>query len=301
MKVIDMDIRDLRYFLKTAELQHVGKSAEELHITQPALSKAILRLEQFYETQLFERVGRGIRLTEAGELLYQRSLSIDYNLREIQQEIKAFGKGISGLVRIGTAASVATFIMPDVLRILQEKLPDVRLDLRVGMNDILRNALQKGEIDLAIGPLQGYETNLVSIPIFDDTAVVAARSGHPLAEKKDVSLENMSHFGWILSSRSVATRQWLENIFRSNNLPPPNVIVSTNLIASTPRILAETDLLSFMSILNITRNTRGEKLVQIKNPHTNMKRTFGIIHNANAFLSPASRALIRILENMSTL
>jgi DNA-binding transcriptional LysR family regulator len=88
-----MDIPDIRYFLKVAEHCHLGRAAEELHVSQPALSKCISRLEASYGVQLFDRAGRGITLTEAGMRLRDRYLLLAQDLKDIQRDVSTYRSG----------------------------------------------------------------------------------------------------------------------------------------------------------------------------------------------------------------
>ncbi|NLS06864.1 LysR family transcriptional regulator [Rhizobium sp. P32RR-XVIII] len=288
-----MDIRDIRYFLKVAEYCHLGRAAEELHISQPALSKCISRLEQSYGVQLFDRVGRRIALTESGQLLRERYQLLQQDLQEIQREVSSYRSGIAGVVRVGCAASIASFVLPDVCRSMQEKAPDLRLQIRVAMDDVLQEALRAGAIDITISPHRTDEPDdaIVSNRLLSDTVVVVARRGHPLAGRQS-SLREMSEFGWVLPTPSVSTRQWLDAVFVKAGLPQPETIISASPLVAAPAITVKTDLLSFMS----RRNLQVGEIEEVENAATTLHRFFDIAHRARSFMSPAARYLIALLE-----
>lgn len=293
--VMNLQVRDLMYFAKVAELGHLGRAAEALHVTQPALSKCIDRLEQNYGAALFERSGRGIRLTDAGRLLQERVRLVERTLDETQREIATLGAGLSGLVKVGAAATIAEFIMPTACRVLHEEAPAVVVELQIGMNDVLQDALRKRQLDVVIGPLGRHDDALVQIPILADDVVVAASATHPLAGKR-ATLEAMSACGWVLPAQSVATRQWLEAVFAAHGLPAPRAAVMTSSIAAVPRLIAETGLLSFISRRNLEAGRFTPALVELPNPVTTMTREFGVVHRNDDYLSPAARRLIEIVR-----
>ncbi|WP_321962106.1 LysR family transcriptional regulator [Paraburkholderia sp. J7] len=296
--VMNLQVRDLMYFAKVAELGHLGRASQALHITQPALSKCIDRLEENYGAALFERSGRGIRLTDAGRLLQQRAGLVERTLDETQREIASLGAGLAGLVKIGAAATIAEFIMPTVCRVLQEEAPAVVVELQIGMNDVLQDALRKRLLDVVIGPLGGHDETLVQIPIVADHVVVAASATHPLAGKR-ATLEAMSRYGWVLPAQSVATRQWLEHAFASRGLPLPRAAIMTSSIAALPRLIAETGLLSFISRRNLEAGRFTPALVELPNPETTMTRQFGVVHRNDGYLSPAARRIIDIVREQN--
>ncbi|WAH56944.1 LysR family transcriptional regulator [Pseudomonas silvicola] len=293
---INLQIRDLVYFIKVAELGHLGRASEALHISQSALSKCIDRLESAYDAQLFERVGRGIRLTDAGQLLRDRSLLIERMLDETHRQTSSLGKGLAGTIRVGAAATIAEYLMPRACRLLQEEAPAVVLDLQIGMNDVLHDSLRKGLLDIVIGPLGTQDEELVEQPIAGDDVVVVASASHPLAGR-EVPLQALCDYRWLLSAPSVATRQWLESVFRRHGLPAPQVAIATSSIAAVPNLLVETGLLSFLSRRNLADPRHGSGLVEIPNPLTTMARRFGVLHRAEGYLSPATRRFIAILQS----
>lgn len=292
---INLQIRDLVYFIKVAELGHLGRASEALHISQSALSKCIDRLESAYDAELFERIGRGIRLTDAGQLLRDRSLLIERMLDETHRQTSSLGKGLAGTIRVGAAATTAEYLMPRACRLLQDEAPAVVLDLQIGMNDVLHDSLRKDLLDLVVGPLGTRNDDLVELPIASDEVVVAASAHHPLAGRQ-VPLEALCEYRWILSAPSVATRQWLDQAFLAQGLPAPRVAIATSSIAAVPNLITETGLLSFLSRRNLADSRHGGGLVEIPNPLTTMARRFGVLHRADGYLSPATRRFIEILQ-----
>jgi DNA-binding transcriptional LysR family regulator len=284
-----MDTRDIRYFLKIAELSHLGKAADMLHISQPALSKAVSRLEQTYGVRLFDRVGRGIVLTEAGQLLRERFRMLDEDLNDIGREVSSYGKGVAGTVRLGCSASIASFFLPAVCSLMQSRISEVNLHVSVAMDDMLRNSLRAGELDVIISPENaGADSQaLTSRPLLRDTVVVVARERHPLGKR--ASLADMAASKWILPARTVSTRQWLERVFNDAGFGEPNVVVTATPLVSAPYIMAETDFLSFMSQRNLIP---GRGLLEISNSQTTLRRNFDISHSARSYLSPAVRYFI---------
>ena len=295
---INLQIRDLAYFMKIAELGHLGRASEVLHISQSALSKCIDRLEAAYGAELFERVGRGIRLTSAGQLLCERSQLVERVLDETQRQTSSMGKGLSGVIRVGAAATTAEFVLPTACRLLQEQAPDVLLELQIGMNDVLHDSLRKGDLDMVLGPLGTQppdgDDELTQLPIMDDQVVVAVSAQHPLAGQH-VPMATLCDYRWMLSPASVATRQWIEAAFKRNDLPAPDVAIVSSSLASTRNLIIESGLLSFVSRRNLV-STHAERLVEVPNPLTTMHRRFGVAHRTQAYLSPATRRFIEILQ-----
>src|ERR1051326_6175519 len=100
-----MELRDLNYFQAVAETGHLGRAAQQLGRTQPALTKCIRRLEDALEAKLFERVGRGLKLTSVGEVLLARTLKLRNEMKTTVREVTDFAKGEAGHIRIGSGAT----------------------------------------------------------------------------------------------------------------------------------------------------------------------------------------------------
>ena len=145
-----MDLRDLRYFETIAELQHVGRASARLHRTQPALTSSIRRLEQACGAALFEKAGRGIRLTAAGKVLLKWAQRMRFDVEDAKRELGAIGKGLAGHVRIGIVPTAAQFLLPSVAHRLLKEAPQASMRTVVGLVDTLRPMLRAGEIDLMV-------------------------------------------------------------------------------------------------------------------------------------------------------
>jgi DNA-binding transcriptional LysR family regulator len=145
-----MDFRDLRYFEAIAELLHVGQAAQKLHRTQPALTSSIRRLEEECGFPLFERAGRGIRLTAAGQVLLKWAQRVRFDMQDAKLEMAAIGSGLAGHVRIGIVPTAAQFLLPAAARLLLQEGPDITLRTVVGLVDQLKPLLAQGELDMVV-------------------------------------------------------------------------------------------------------------------------------------------------------
>ena len=175
-----MDLRDLRYFETIAELQHVGRASSKLHRTQPALTSAVRRLEEACGVALFEKAGRGIRLTAAGRVLLKWAQRMRFDVEDAQRELDAIGKGMVGHIRIGIVPTAAQFVLPSVAGRLLQEAPEVTLRTVVGLVDTLKPLLRAGEIDMMIGTEGPAEAGYVSKILAEDAIVVAASAKHEL-------------------------------------------------------------------------------------------------------------------------
>jgi len=288
-----MELKDLHYLLAVKETGHLGKAAQSLGITQPALTKCLQRLEKFYATRLILKVGRGMQLTEAGLLLCERAQKVVHMMQVTRQDLQALGAGTAGVIRLGVAATAAEFMLPVLSKDLLHKAPTARLEVTVGMNDLLQKLLRENKVDLILGFLPQGNSEFITRPLIEDPVVIAASRHHPLANIHPTP-EQLDQYNWLLPSDNVATRQWLEQRLRSGGYAAPRAQMESNTLSPMRAVLAQTQLLSFIS----RRLLKGEggELIEIPLPLVMMPRTFGWQFRSLSELSPASRLLVDLAE-----
>jgi DNA-binding transcriptional LysR family regulator len=289
-----MDLRDLRYFETIADLQHMGRAAAKLHRTQPALTSCIRRLEQDSGARLFEREGRGIRLTEAGRVLLKWAQRMRFDAEDAKRELSAIGKGLTGHVRIGIVPTAAQFLLPSVARQLLQEAPAVTLRTTVGLVDTLRPLLHSGEIDLMIGTESAIEAGLISKVVAEDFIVVAASARHELLRGKP-TLKDLTGYRWALQPPGAPTRDWLDHTFDRKRLPRPQVQVESTMLLMLPKLIEQTGLLSFISRHHIDGQA-GEtsQLKEVPIKEATMRRRLVVSHRANSHLSAAASRLLEL-------
>lgn len=291
-----MDLRDLRYFETIAQLEHVGRAATKLHRTQPALTSCVRRLEQDCGTALFERDGRGIRLTAAGKVLLKWAQRMRFDVEDAKHEIGAIGKGLSGHINIGIVPTAAQFVLPAVARQLLAEAPDVTLRTVVGLISTLNPLLQAGEIDMMVGTESPAEAGYVSKLLTEDAIVVAANANHELFRGQP-TLKDLTNYRWALQPPGAPTRDWLDHTFDRKRLPRPRVQVESTMLLMLPALIAQTGLLSFISRSHLEARPGKSGLKEVPLKEATMRRRLVVTYRDNGYLSPAAA---RLLELFST-
>ncbi|TWE02131.1 LysR family transcriptional regulator [Pseudomonas sp. AG1028] len=290
-----MDLRDLGYFETIAEIGHLGRAADKLNRSQPALTKSIQRLEESLGARLFQREGRGIKLTEVGELLLIRSKQLQMSVSETQREVRDLANGLIGNVRLGCAASMAEYLLPQLAASLLERAPEVRLSLSIAQDDVLKNSLKSGQLDAIISPLHAEDPQFVTYPILQDEAVVVASVDHPIFAAP-YGLADLTRYRWILPSPAVSSRRWVDNVFAAHKLAAPVVQIETNTISMLPRLIARTNLLSFLARETLQFSQGMNRLREVQLPETTMQRTVAVTVRAEGYLPSAAATLVSMLR-----
>ncbi|MEP1897308.1 LysR family transcriptional regulator [Alloalcanivorax venustensis] len=223
-----MDTQALTAFLAVAESGSFSTAAERLFITQPAVSKRIAQLEQQLGTRLFDRVGRRIRLTEAGEALLPRARQVLLDLEDMGRAISNLTGTVSGTLRIGTSHHIGLHRLPPVLRRFSREYPDVKLDIHFIDSEEAWEAVLHGDLEMGVVTLPPQpDPRLHSQAVWQDPLVFMAAPEHPLARLERVPLETLTGYSAILPSPVTFTRRIVESLFEEQALTL-NISMSTN-------------------------------------------------------------------------
>jgi DNA-binding transcriptional LysR family regulator len=292
-----MDLRDLRYFEAIATHEHMGRASAQLHRTQPALTSAVRRLEADCGMPLFERSGRGIKLSPAGHVLLKWARRMRFDADDARRELAAMQSGLSGHVRLGIVPTAAQFLLPSAARRLLRDAPEVSLRTVVGLVDTLRPLLAAGEIDLMVGTGGGADRGMVSKVLAEDSIVVAASATHPLFEQsRKPALKDLTRYRWALQPPGAPTRDWLDHTFDRRRLPRPVVQVESTMLLMLPALIAQTGLLSFISRHHLEGRQRGATLREVPLQEATMRRKLVVTYRDGGYLAPAAQKLISLLE-----
>ena len=282
-----MDIASLRAFVAVAEQQSFSRAAEELYLTQPAVSKRVSQLEQDLEVSLFDRIGRKVALTPAGSALLPRARRLLNDAREIRRALSDLSGEVRGRLTMGTSHHIGLHRLPGPLKRFTHDNPDVELDIRFMDSEAACHAVEIGDLELAIvtlppQPLPHLKTEL----IWDDPLVVMVSKEHPLAARARVDLATLLPYPAVLPSSHTYTRGILEQAVREVGLTL-NISMETNYL-ETLRMLVEAGL--GWSLLPATQLT--EQLVSVPIRGLHLSRQLGAVTHEKRSLSNAARAMI---------
>ena len=191
-----MEFDQLRYFLQVAERGNFTRAAEDLAISQPALSRSIQKLEEELGQPLFERRTRSVSLTDTGTLLQPRAQQILSIIEDTKAEITDDGE--SGRVRIGASPTVAPYFLPEVLQRFSTAFPQASLIVQENTTDVLLKSCTQGEIDLAIVALPVPAKYLEIEELFEEELLLVLPPDHPLAEKPRIRMSDVEPFPFVL-------------------------------------------------------------------------------------------------------
>lgn len=288
-----MELRVLRYFLTVAKEQSFTKAAEQLHITQPTLSRQISGLEEELETVLFNRNGRNITLTDEGLLLKRRALEIIDLEDKIVDEFKENEDVVDGVITIGCGEFAAVETLAKIIEGYKRKYPMVQIALHTGTADNVLEMMNKGLIDIGLFLEPTNTENLDYIRIKgSDWWVVGMRPDDSLAEKEYITKEDLLNLPLILPER-YSVQSELANWF-GKDFEKLNIAFTSNL-GTNAGVIAINGLGYPVSIRGAAKYWRSDLIVQ-KKLYPEMKSSTVIAWRRNI---PYSKAIKLFIEEIN--
>jgi DNA-binding transcriptional LysR family regulator len=290
-------LRDIEYFAAVAEHRHLGRAADALGLTQPALSRSLRRLEQATQAKLVRRTSKGMALTAVGAALFSHVRRLRLSLEDVTREITDLGEGRAGHLRIGCAPLFASYLLPVACATMLMEVPRVTFKVSFLDLDISLPALRRGELDFVLAPLQASRhEDLVAECLFEDEFVVYASANHRLAKKKEVGLADLAQERWAVAALSAPSPQRLSQAFQEAGLPPPKIGIESNSLPLKHQIVASSDLLGFAAKRAVSVAAPRSRLVVLCVGDLTYTRRVGVMYRKDGYLSPAVRQFIETVK-----
>ena len=199
-----VDLVKLRHFVAVAQLESFARAAEQLHISQPGLSRSIQSLEHAYSVRLFDRDRSGVALTSAGRLLLPKALDLVINADSLRLEIESISRGVVGTLSFGIGGGASGTLLPEVLTDLLGQFPRLEISVTIGSYDHLAPRLASGTDEFFLGraaswsSADGSEVEVIGAA----RTVLLVRPGHPLLASDVIALEELAGY------RLMAASEW---------------------------------------------------------------------------------------------
>jgi len=212
---IFLDGRLLAIFCAAAEELHFGRAAARLFMSQPPFSQQIKRLEEVVGAALFVRTTRSVRLTPAGQLMYERARQIAGDTRTMLRAVRQAARGEAGSLVIGLTPSAACSPLTEALYHYRVAQPEIELDLREMNSNTMEGALRLRTIDVALMRPTLTDADIQATEVFQEPMVLAIRRDHPWAGRKRVTVEQVASIALIGYAQGVSPyfRQMLQSMF----------------------------------------------------------------------------------------
>ena len=283
-----------------SEIHHMPTVARTLGTSQSAVSQAIARLEDMLGQPLFTRTARGMLPTEPGRRWIERFGRVLAELRHIPADIAALNGVLQGTVTIGALPLARSQLLPMAIAAVLEKHPLLRIRSLESPYEELMAGLLSGRVDFIVGSLRPATDNTFeSRVLISDKAAVVARSNHPLAAKKRLTLSSLAGYPWVLSRAGTPLRESLVQFFERAGAAPPVPAVETGDLALVRGLLVASDMLTVLSAHQLHHEVLTGQLVVLPCDIPGLERPIGVSLRRGAHLSPGAKALLAEIDGIS--
>ncbi|MDR2991227.1 MAG: LysR family transcriptional regulator [Burkholderiaceae bacterium] len=283
-----LSLRQLTVFLEAARQMSFARAAESLHLTQPAISMQIRQLEDAVGLPLFERIGKKLSLTQAGELLRHHAARAFGELQDAQQALDAL-KGLrSGRATVGIV-STAKYFAPKLLARFAQRHPQTDIQFRVGNRELLIHALRDNEIDFAV---MGRPPDLLEAQaeaIAENPHVLVAHKSHPLAKARQFDFQELREDTFLMREPGSGTRLVMEAMFQQHLFTPKKTVMLGSNETVKQAVMAGLGI-SLLSLHALELELRAREISLLDVIGTPLLRNWHIVHMNAKKLPPAAAA-----------
>lgn len=290
-----MNFYQLIYFRKVAETKSISRAAEELFITQPAVSKQVRALEEELGERLFDRIGKKIFLTKTGQVLLVHADKILRSVEEAKTAVRDLSEECSGELVIGTSDHISLHRLPGILKSYISAFPKVDLKLRCHRSETVLEMVVKNLVDIGVITLPRVSANLISRVIWKDPMSLVFPKDHSLAGVKKLRLKDATTYGMILPEAGTTTRETVDASFARKKLIP-NVTMEVAYIETIKGLVTAGLGISILPDKAVEQEVKSGALVKAKIQDANFSRDLGVVYLKDKFLSRPAVEFLKFLE-----
>jgi DNA-binding transcriptional LysR family regulator len=286
--------RRLQVFYTVAKQLSFTKAAEQLFMTQPAVTFQVKQLEEHFNTRLFERSHGRIALTPAGRLVLDYAERILALSEELDTRVGELTGAVAGPLLLGASTTIAEFILPQILGEFKAQYPEVQAHLTVANSETIVNRVADHTIDVGLIESPSYLPSLQNEVCCDDELVLICAPGHPLAGRKTVKAQDIATTPMVRREPGSGTREFTDNYFRECAVPPEdlNVVMELGSPEAMKGVVETGIAVAIVSRATIAKEVRLGLIVAIPLA-PRLIRTLSVVHPKEKF---RSRLLTHFVE-----
>lgn len=283
-----MELRQIKYFIEVAKREHVTEAATALHVAQSAVSRQLFNLEAELGVDLFIREGRNVRLTQIGKIFLEHMEQAINVIDNATQIIEEYTDPERGTIHVGFPTSLASHILPTSISAFRDEYPDVNFQFNQGSYYDLKEAVIKGDINMALlGPVPVDSRKLKGTILFTENIVALLPVNHPLAKAKTIKLNQLHNDSFVLFPHGFVLRDIIMNACQQLGFQP-NVSFEGEDIDSIKGLVSAGLGVSLIPEITLIDNVpRGTVKIPVTDP--NVTRTVGIVIPKERQLLPTEK------------
>ncbi|MCB9853313.1 MAG: LysR family transcriptional regulator [Phycisphaerales bacterium] len=289
-----MELHQLRYFVAVADLQNFTRAAEKCLVSQPSLSQQIIKLEREISQPLFDRLGRTVRLTEAGRAMYDRAMTILRSVDELQDRVNEATEPTRGAIRIGAIPTIAPYFLPPILKRFSRRFPDATIEMHEDLTPITERRCAEGELDVGIIATAPSIDALHAEPLFDEELLLALPPSHRLTMRRRLALSDVADEPFVLMSELHCLGEQVVGFCRQQGCSPVIRCQSVQLLM-IQKLVALGLGVSLIPSMAVEKQRDRRCVYRSLTPPT-PTRTIRMIWHKDRYQSPLAREMIQSLR-----
>ena len=282
-------LKQIRIFEAAARHRHFGRAADELHLSQPAVSIQLKQLEAAIGLPLFEQIGRSMHLTGAGAELSGHARAVLARLREADQALEGLKGTGAGEIHIASTTT-AEYFVPHLLAEFRRDRPRLKMRLSVRNREHVVRDLADNTVDLVVMGQAPRELDTVALAFSRNPLGIIAAAAHPLAKRRRVALSQLGAESFLIRERGSGTRDAMERFFSANEFQPAETVEIGSNETIKQAVMAGMGV-SFLSLHTVGLEVATRRLVVLRVAGTPVIRDWYVIHRKGKRLSAAATAL----------
>ncbi len=292
-------LRELRLLLAVAQSGSILKAANEIGLTQPALSKSIGNLEGIFGVRLFDRTNRGVIPTPHGEILLRRAAGIFEELRQAVDELGFLTDASRGELRVGGTPTMCAGLLPRIISSVRGARPKFQFHVAELETDKLGSEVLTRSLDIGIGRehATGANGTLAFDRLFDDRLFIVAGAQHPLAGRRSITLEETAAHQWVLPATESSVTAQLKGEFHRQRLELPGSAITTMSMLVRYELISTN---SFLTVMygSVLRFGNAPKFLHVLPVDLPTGIPIGMVRLKNRTLTPSAEVFIRATREL---
>lgn len=268
----------LKVFYTVANRLSFTKAANELNISQPAVTKHIKEIENQLNTKLFDRKGTTIQLTESGKILFIYAEKNRQLYRDLEFAISQLNKQERGKLKIGASTTIAQYILPEILAKFNSYYKDINIELVTHNSEDIAALLKNGQIDLGIVEGESKSSYFDYQKFKRDEIVLVCKADHPLVHK-NFKIKDLYDIDLIVREQGSGTQEFIQNQLKKSRIEVQklNIIMQLGSSESIKNYLLHSDAMAFLSVSTILQELKNDQLSIIDIKNFSIERDFNFI------------------------
>jgi DNA-binding transcriptional LysR family regulator len=293
--VLPLNFNHLYYFYVVAKAGSFSDAARELNVSQSSISVQIRQFESYLGHKLFNRLKKGVELTESGAVVFQFAEEVFHDVDRIWNDLEAIERQIKGTLAIGTINSFGIYALPRLLKEFTASYPEVKVSVHFGTGRQLADMLQNGKIDIAVTSGSRRYAGLTSVPLRETKVFLVGPPDHPLAARETVNPRELESHPFIGYEEENEIRMMMDSFFRRMSLSIEYALESSNVATIKHMVMAGLGL-SMLPELSVGEEIRERRLARIEVQGLYMAQKMTLYYKSNRTLTPTRREFLNFIQ-----